>query len=478
MGGVQDNQELKSALESRIAPLVRQVLDSFGLAGLAIGLVKGDALVYAQGFGVRNIETREPVTARSLFHMASVSKPFVATALMQLVEAGKMALEAPVVSYLPYFRLDDARFAEITIQQMLSHTSGLPDADDYHWYEPEDDEGALERYVRSLAGERLLAAPGEAYAYSNMAFEVLGDVIAKVSGQSFEAYVKTQILEPLGMVDSTFLLSEVSAELATTPHLCAPLRVLPGAYPYHRAHAPSSTLHSNILDMSRWAMANLNRGRLGEKRILRPESYDRLWRQYVRTGEEGWQEAVGLSWFMGTYRGHPEIHHGGSDPGFNTEIVLLPDTQAAVVVLVNANTAPIGAIMDATLDVLLGLEPEAPKPPITLPVTSTLAAQGLEAAIEQYRRLQATEPERYDARPSRFLDACWGAIETHRAEAVMPLLTLWVTVQPDAAEAYEMLGWAYLTQGEKGLAADQLRRALDLDPENEHAANLLRQLNA
>ncbi len=474
----QSSQDLKATIETELGPFVQQVVESFGLAGLAIGIVKSDELIYTQGFGVRNLDTQEPVTPSSLFHLASVSKPFVATGILQLVEQGKMALDAPVITYLPHFRLKDPRYTEITVQQMLSHTAGMPDTDDYHWYAPEDDDEALDRYVRSLVGEELIAAPGEKYAYSNVAFEVLGDVIARVSGQTFEAYMKTQLLDPLEMQESTFLRCEVSQNLATTPHFGAPLTIIQGAYPYHRAHAPSSTLHSSIQEMSHWALASLKRGSFKGKQILQSDSYNLLWQVYMQTGEEIWEEAVGLGWFFGTYRGRRVIHHGGSDPGFESDIVLMPEEEAAVVVLANSNTAPIGSLTDACLDFLLGVEPQAPKPPISLPVAATLTAQGLDAAIEQYRQLLLTQPDRYDTRPSRFLDATWGAIEVHRTEAVMPLLKLWAMLQPDASEAFEMLGWASMINGENESAADNLRRALALDPENEQAEKRLQRLSS
>jgi CubicO group peptidase (beta-lactamase class C family) len=477
MGVAQHNQELKAILEAKLQPFVQQLFASFGLAGLAIGIVKSGELVYSQGFGVRNLDTQEPVTPRSLFHLASVSKPFVAMAIVQLAEQGTIALDAPIVTYLPYFRLKDSRSKDITIQQMLTHTSGMPDEIDYQWYAPEDDEQALERYVRSLSKEELIAAPGEKYAYSNIAFEVLGDVIAKVSGQTFETYVKAYILDPLEMHESTFLRSEVRRDLATTPHFGAPLMVLAGAYPYHRAHAPSSTLHSSVEEISQWAIANLNRGYFKGKQILQPESYSMLWHPHAQPGEEVWEEAIGLSWFLGTYRGHRVINHAGSDPGFGSDFVMVPDQDAAVVVLANSNTAPLGSIIEASLDLLLGLEPQAPKPPICVPIGSTLAAEGPAAAIEQYQQLQITQPDHYDADPSRFLDATWGAIEVHRADVVMPLLKLWVTLQPDASLAYEMLGWAHMILGEKDSAADNLRRALALDSEAWHARLLLQKLS-
>lgn len=199
--------------------MVNQVMKSYELPGLVIGIVKDNELVYSKGFGVKNLMTRDPVTAKSLFHMASVSKPFSATAIMQFVEQGKVKLGDPVVKYLPYFKINDERHKEITISQMLSHISGMPYVFDYEWDKPEYDDGAAERYVRSLADKELIAAPGETFAYSNMAFEVLGDLIAKVSGMSFEDYVKTNILDPLDMKESTFLKKQVSPELATIPHV-------------------------------------------------------------------------------------------------------------------------------------------------------------------------------------------------------------------------------------------------------------------
>jgi CubicO group peptidase (beta-lactamase class C family) len=468
--------EVQAQLRATLQPLVEDVVNRFALAGLAVGIVKDGELVYAQGFGVRSLATQEPVTPRSLFHLASIAKPFVATAIAQLAERGAIELDAPVVSYLPYFRMQDPRSSTITVRQLLSHTSGMPDPQDYQWHQPEDDDGALERFVRSLAGVALLDAPGAAYAYSNAAFEVLGDVIAKVSGRSFEDYIRDHIFAPLAMPTSTFLRHEVAPDLATTPHLGAPLHVLPGAYPYNRAHAPSSTLHSSVAEMSHWLIANLNHGDFQGRQILQSESHTRLWQPTVETGEEIWEEAVGLGWMLGTYRDHAVIHHGGSDPGFGGEIVLVPARNIGVVVLSNANTAAVGHIVDASLDLLLGFVPAIPATPITVPIGATLQSHGPEAATAQYQQL-ISQPDAYDARPWRFFDALWGAIELHRPATVMPLLKLWVELQPDTAEAYELLGQAAMITGAPD-AAVHLRRALELDPDNAHARDLLQQLGA
>ena len=151
------------------------------------------------------------------------------------------------------------------------------------WDKPQLDGGAAERYVRSLSSEKLLWAPGSGWQYSNMAFDVLGDLIAKVSGLSFEEYMRINILEPIGMVDSSFIYPKIDKKLRTTGHTGDPARVS-AVYPYNRPHAPSSTLNSSVIEMMNWARVNLNRGQLNGIRILKTESYDTLWNGTIDFG--------------------------------------------------------------------------------------------------------------------------------------------------------------------------------------------------
>jgi CubicO group peptidase (beta-lactamase class C family) len=166
------NAQSKNASEytKHIDSFIDETLREKKIPGVAVGIVEDGRLVYARGFGVMKVgDTSKPVTAETLFHMASVTKPFVATAVMQLVEQDKVDLNAPVTKYLPYFRLKDPRFRFITVRQLLTHTSGMPDVEDYLWDKPEYDDGSLERYVRSLTDKDLRWQPGSQFAYSNMA---------------------------------------------------------------------------------------------------------------------------------------------------------------------------------------------------------------------------------------------------------------------------------------------------------------------
>jgi len=246
--------------------------------------------------------------------MASVTKTFVATAVVQLWEQGKVDLDARVTKYVPYFRIDGPRYRLIKVRQMLTHSSGMPDVEDYEWDKPQYDDAALENYVRSLADRKLklLFDPGAGMSYSNMAYEVLGDLVAKVSGISFEDYVHANILRPLGMNSSTLLLRQADPALLASGYTrprdadYSSLHSVK-AYPYNRIHSPSSDLMSSIADMVRWAQTNLNHGELDGKRILKASTYDVMWKpavevEFCRGGDRSSCRKpgaeVGISWFL------------------------------------------------------------------------------------------------------------------------------------------------------------------------------------
>ncbi|MFC2098253.1 serine hydrolase domain-containing protein [Bacteroidota bacterium] len=418
------NGEAGTSIDNKLTPYCENIIAAYDLPGLAVGIVKNNEIVYARSFGYKNIETKEPVSITSLFHMASISKPFVATAIMQLVEQGKIDLDATVITYLPYFKLEGEHYDEITIKQMLNHISGMPDVQDYEWYDPVYDAGALEKYVRSISAEKMRSVPGEEFAYSNMAFECLGDVIAKVSGLSFADYVKQNILSPTGMKESTFLKPDHLPENWAAPHLRFMTMEPWDGYPYNRMHGPSSTLHSNVVEMCNWAMINMNRGSLNGNTILDQASYDLLWKPWFKTGENS---DVGLSWFLGKYREETTISHGGGDTGFNTFFVMLPEKSIAVVVLCNFSPAPVYRIKDAALDIIFGYEPESYLSPAIIPVTKELKLNGLEAAIAMWDSLTTNHPEKYDFN-SQLFTGLYTAVDLDREKEAVLFTQLYVNI--------------------------------------------------
>jgi CubicO group peptidase (beta-lactamase class C family) len=354
---------------ARLNELTEEAVARVRAPGFAIGVVHRGETAYARGYGCLELGEPARVGASTVFHMASVTKPFVATAIMQLVEKGRLCLEDKVARRVPYFQMADSRYREITVRQMLNHTAGMPDVEDYHWDRPEYDDASLERYIRTLTTERLIGAPGERSVYSNIGFEVLAAAIQEVAGQPFEAYVHERILAPIGMSASTLLMPRPMPGHWASPHMLddsGEVAVQP-CYPYNRPHAASSTLHSSVEDMLRWALANLNLGQLGA-RILSADSYDAQWSPSAEL-EPG--RAVGLSWMLGERWGRRIVQHGGGDKGFSTLILLVPELELGVVTMSNlyhAVAAVAGAAW-AAIALAMGREPE----PI-FPSRETIAA--------------------------------------------------------------------------------------------------------
>jgi CubicO group peptidase (beta-lactamase class C family) len=467
--------EVAKRMAASFDPIARRAVEDHGLPGLVVGVVAGGRLAWSGAWGVRNVGGTEPLTTRSLFHMASVTKPFVGTAVMQLVEQGGVELDAPVVRYLPYFALADPRAALITVRQMLSHTSGMPDVRDYEWEKAVADEGALERYVRGLGREEMIAAPGERFRYSNMAYEVLGHLVAKVSGETFEGYVKAHILAPLGMKDSTVFKPEADPALTTTPHvLDGQLAVAPSAvYPYNRMHGPSSTLHSNVPDMARFALANLRRGELDGRRILKSESYDVLWKP---TGDAS--RPVAISWFQGENAGRRTVGHGGGDTGYRSNLLLLPDEGVAVIAMCHFDGCPVGGLTNAALDVALGLPARSVPRSLYLALGRTVLARGAAAAVGQYRELKATAAAEYDFGERVLNGLGYWLLGRDRATDAIEIFKLNVEAYPESANVYDSLGEAYRKAGQRDLSLANYRKALERDPQNEGAIRAIRELEA
>lgn len=335
---------------SRIDEYLSAEVRASGSPGLTAAVVWNGEVIYEGAFGVRRLGGGEALTTDHVFHFASVSKPFVATAIVQLMEQGKLGLDDRVTDHLPYFRLADDRYRLITIREMLNHTSGMVDVEDYEWDSPQYDDGAAERFVREMASDGMLWAPGEGWRYSNKAFDALGDVIAKVSGMSFEEYVQTRILDPIGMAGSSFAYPDIGEDMRTTGHVGMPARIS-DVYPYNRRHAPSSTLNSSVAQMVNWMLVNLNRGELSGRRILRQESYGLLWES--TTDPSGAASRVGLSWFLGEFQGHRTVGHGGGDTGFRSYILLMPDDGIGVVIASNWSGTDTQALTNGIADLVL-----------------------------------------------------------------------------------------------------------------------------
>ena len=305
-----------------------------GIPGVEVGVVSDQALIWSKGFGFANLKAKLPMTATTKFRMASNSKLFTAVAIMQLREAGKLGLDDPVVKYLPWFTPKPAGNDDgpITIEQLLSHSSGLPREAGDHWtslqFPNEED-------VRRLFAERQAAfAPAVRWKYSNLGFTVAGMVVEQVSGERWADYVEAHIFKPLGMNDSS--VDKNVAGLAVPYGRRMPdgtREVLP--FVDSRGMAAATGLTSDVEDMAKFMSAQFRRGPPGGAQIVSSGSWREMLR--VRSVDEDWTSGTGLGFDVKRVKGRTYIGHGGGYPGNTTQTLIQLDDKVGVIVLTNTN---------------------------------------------------------------------------------------------------------------------------------------------
>ncbi len=342
------NIQAQSAAQPDYAALdayLQSELQALQIPGAALAIVHGDQLVDLKTIGIADPSGRA-VTADTPFILASVSKSFTALAVMQLVEAGKLDLDAPVQQYLPWFQVSDPGASRaITARMLLNHTSGLPGQAGFLTIRSDDQSiGALERHVRSLSTISLDRAPGVKYEYSNANYDILGLLVQVVSGQPYETYIQTHIFAPLGMTQSFTSGSEAAAYAAAhagAPGLAAGYQHMFGfplarQWPYPRAMLPSGFLISSAQDMAHFMIAQLNDGQYNGQRVLSAQGIAAMHKGTVPVSTGG---SYAMGWVDLTIKGTHIVAHDGDSYNYHTSVYLLPESKWGLALLMNGSNA-------------------------------------------------------------------------------------------------------------------------------------------
>jgi D-alanyl-D-alanine carboxypeptidase len=305
-----------------------------GIPGVAVGVVSDQDLVWSKGFGFANIQAKQPMTPTTRFRVASNSKLFTAIAIMQLREQGKLRLDDPVVKYLPWFKAKPAGDddAPITIEQLLSHSSGLQREAGDHWVS--FDFPTAEQLQRLYADRQAAFPPSVRWKYSNLAYAVAGLIVEKVSGKKWADYVVENIFNPLGMADSS--VDKNVAGLAVPYGRRMPdgtREVLP--FVDARGMAAATGVTSDVEDLAKFISAQFRRGPRGGTQIVSSGSWREMLR--VRSVEENWTSGTGLGFDVKRVKDKTYIGHGGGYPGNTTQTLIQLDDKVGVIVLTNTN---------------------------------------------------------------------------------------------------------------------------------------------
>ena len=310
-------------------------LEYRGLPGVAVGIVVGDELLWSKGYGYADIRTKRPMTADTKFRIASHSKLFTATSIMQLREQGKVRLDDPVSQHLSWFRVKPATDEDgpVTVEQLLTHVSGLPREAGDHWV---TGNFPTPEQVRALIADRQAAfAPSVRWKYSNLAYTIAGMVVEQASGMKWADYVQANIFAPLGMTSSSVdkdvdgLAVGYGARLPDAPDR----EVFP--FTDARGMGAATGVTSTVADMAKFVSAQFRPGPRGGNRILGTGSLREMHR--VRSLENNWQTGNGIGFAGRRINNRVWLGHGGGYPGYTTQTFFNLDSKVGVMVFTNTN---------------------------------------------------------------------------------------------------------------------------------------------
>ncbi|MWA15209.1 serine hydrolase domain-containing protein [Streptomyces sp. BA2] len=379
---------------SEVDTFVAERLDATGTPGAALAVIEDGRVVHERGFGEDG--RGRAVTPDTPFLWGSLSKPVTGLAVMQQVEAGRVDLDAPVRTYLPWFRLADPDVSDrITVRHLLTHTSGIPTAASGEIGDRYDNEpGALATAARALAHVEPADRPGGSYAYSSAGYAVLGALVEEVSGRPFGTYLHQRILGPLGMEHAVATERDFVRESVAPGHRSVFGAQVPFDAPYDTSGVPYGHVGGSVRDLARFALAELGGGELDGRRLLSEKGIAETQRGHVESSAERY----GLGWSVGTLEGTGErmVWHDGALPGYQAMLIMLPDSDRAVIVLQNAyhqlRAKEFGDAATGAAQLLSEAEPRTtPTDPlaVALPWISAAVAGGLllSVAAPALRRL-------------------------------------------------------------------------------------------
>ena len=363
------DRSASSASSVALSPLVgfdayvAKAVKDWDVPGLAIAVVKDDSVVFIRGYGVKSIGGNDSVNVHTLFANASTTKAFTAFAVLLMADSGKLSLDSRVADRLPVLQLQSAYASqELTVRDLLTHRSGLPEAD-YLWYDTPYDYNEIARRLRLVKPTYSFRSH---FQYQNETYAAAGYIAAQAAGATWEEMYRARIFAPLGMQETyTSTEQAVAHGNIATPHY----RIDDTVRAIERYHTdnigPAGSMYSSVSDMSKWLRFLLDSARSGGKRMIGAAQFNELWHaQMLVDADEFYPTArlthpnftaYGLGWFLEDYRGERVAFHTGSIDGFVAIVGLIPERKLGVIIFANLDHAEVRhALMYTVFDRFIG----------------------------------------------------------------------------------------------------------------------------
>ncbi len=428
---------------------------------------KGE-VIYKKGFGFADMEWEIPNDAETKFRLGSITKQFTSMLLMQLVEKGKIKLDDKLSDYLPYYRKDIGE--KVTIHHLLTHTSGIPSYTGLPGFfqDVSRDPYPIEEFIKKFCSGDLEFEPGSKYKYNNSGYFLLGAIIKKVTGKTYEETLKENILDPLNMKNTGYdhhntILPKraVGYEKGFDGFINAPY--LDMSLPY-----AAGALYSTVEDLYLWDQA------LYTEKLLSKKYKEIMFTPFLSNYAYGW--GVRKIALEGSKDSLTTVAHGGGINGFNTLITRLIDDKHLIVLLNNTGGTNLNEMRQGITNILYDKSYELPKKSIAEVLYKTILEKDIETAIKQYRELKDKHADSYNFKENELNTLGYHLLRNKKIKDAIEIFKLNVEVYPEAYNTYDSLGEAYMVNGDKELAIKNYKKSLDLNPNNTNAVNILKKL--
>jgi CubicO group peptidase (beta-lactamase class C family) len=425
-------------------------------------------VVYKGAFGMANMEWNIPNAPDTKFRLGSITKQFTATLILQLVEQGKIKLDGKLSDYLPEYRKDTGE--KVTIHHLLTHTSGIPS----YTSQPGFFENVSRNpykvadFVKKYASGDLEFEPGSKFFYNNSGYFLLGAIIERVTGKTYEQVLKENIFDPLGMKNSGYdhydtILQKRAAGYRPTPNGYINAPYLDMSLPY-----AAGSLYSTVEDLYLWDQA------LYTDKLLTAESKALMYKPFLEQYAYGW--VVRDASFKVNGQPLPLITHDGGINGFTTRIVRYPKEKNLIVLLDNTGSEYLERLSDSLSKIIYNQPYEPPKMSIVSTLDNTIRQKGIEAGIAQYREMKAKQAATHDFAEPELNRLGYNLLRSGKVKEAIEIFKLNVEAYPQAFNAYDSLAEAYMAGKERELAIQNYKKSLELNPDNTNATEALKRL--
>lgn len=392
---------------------INKALTDWEVPGAAIAIIKDDKIIFARGYGVRELGKDAPVNERTLFAIGSSSKAFTAASLAMLVDEGRIKWDDLVTKHLAGFELYDAYASQqMTVRDLLCHRSGLERGADAMWYGSSFGREEIIRRVRFLKPSWSFRSH---FGYQNIMFLTAGQILPAVAHRSWDDFVKEQIFTPLGMKESNTSTNDLKGlDNVATPHSKIENEVKPIPWRNIDNIGPAGSINSNAWEMAQWVRLQLGEGSFEGKRLISSAALKEMHKSHTiidanfpatLVAQEAHFISYGLGWFLHDYRGRKIVEHGGNIDGMSALVAMVPEEKLGLVVLTNLNGSSLReALMYKIFDIYLK-QPEKDWSAEILKIIKACEAQGKEA---EKRQIEARVK---DTRPSLALEKYVGSYQ-------------------------------------------------------------------